>query len=336
MGRKKSINKNTPPYFFPREGKKRITYYYTRCRPPINLGHDYNQALKKWAELEGGTLPNAKTITYTKFQYFKIKVPDKAISTQKDNDREWKMLEPVFGTCTWESIKRKHIYQYLDSRTGKVRANREIKLLSAMWTFALNRGYTETPNVCVGLEYNKEKGRDKLIDHAEYTAVYNKADCILQDFMDMMLFTGQRNSRALYAKKADIKKVTHPITGNQVDALFFEAQKNGKRVFVVIEGEFQTVIERMMNRKRSAISQYFIADENGQKIKASKIRTLFDNARKASGVNFQLRDIRAKVASDEDDFQTAHDRLAHTTRGMSEQYIKNRKGITVLPAKGIK
>ena len=336
MGRRKTINKNTPPYFFPREGKKRTTYYYTRCRPPINLGHDYNLALKKWAELEAKALPSAKTIAYTKAQYFKIKVPEKAISTQKDNSREWRMLEPVFSTCTWESIKRKHIYEYLDTRSGKVRANREIKLLSAMWTFALNRGYTESPNVCIGLEYNKEKGRDKLVEHDEYTAVYNCADWILQDFMDMMLFTGQRNSRALYAMKTDIKTVTHPVTGNKVDALFFEAQKNGQRVFVVIEGEFQNVIERMMDRKRNAISQYLIADENGQRIKPSAIRTLFDKARKRSGVHFQLRDIRAKVATDEEDFQTAHERLGHTNRTMSERYVKTRKGITVLPAKGIK
>ena len=336
MGRAKSINKNTPPYFFTREGKKRTTYYYTRCRPAINLGHDFNQALKKWAELEGGALPKAKTIAYTKAQYFKIKVPEKAIATQKDNTREWEMLSPVFSTCTWESIKRKHIYQYLHARTGKVRANREIKLMSAMWNYALDLGYTESPNVCIGLKYNREKGRDKLIDHTEFTAVYNESHWILQDFMDMMLFTGQRNSRALYAKKQDIKKVTHPLNGNQVDALFFESQKNGKRVYVVIEGEFQAVIDRLMSRKRSAISQYLIADESGQKIKASKIRTLFDIARKASGVDFQLRDIRAKVATDEDDFQSAHERLGHTTRGMSEHYIKTRKGVTVLPAKGIK
>ncbi len=86
--------------------------------------------------------------------------------------------------------------------------------------------------------------------------------------------------------KCDIKETTHPTNGTIVEALFFEAQKNGKRVFVVIEGEFKKCIDRMMDRKRNAISQYIIADENGQKIKQSKIRALFDKARKEAGVNF--------------------------------------------------
>ena len=165
-----------------------------------------------------------------------------------------------------DRVEPHHVQKYIWKRTGKVRANREIALLSHIWNFARNGGYTKQPNPCIGINRNPERGRDKYIEDHEYTAVYEKGDYMLQDFMDMMLFGGQRNTVSLNAKIADIKPVTHPLTGEEVKALHFPSVKRGKKVRVIIEGDFEVAINRMLNRERNANSMYLIADKDGQKI----------------------------------------------------------------------
>nr|WP_081086963.1 tyrosine-type recombinase/integrase [Pseudomonas palleroniana] len=72
----------------------------------------------------------------------------------------------------------------------------------------------------------------------------------------------------------------------------------------------------------------------------SMLRGRFDAARLKAGIEksaFQMRDLRAKAATDEEEstgsIRDARDQLGHTTVGMTEQYIRRRKGLKVLPTK---
>ena len=53
--------------------------------------------------------------------------------------------------------------------------------------------------------------------------------------------------------------------------------------------------------------------------------------------DFQMRDLRAKAATDKQEstghIRAARDQLRHTTVGMTEQYIRMRKGMKVTPTK---
>lgn len=48
--------------------------------------------------------------------------------------------------------------------------------------------------------------------------------------------------------------------------------------------------------------------------------------RKAAGVSFQFRDIRAKSATDSEDLQYAQKLLGHKHQTMTQHYTQNRKG----------
>ena len=61
------------------------------------------------------------------------------------------------------------------------------------------------------------------------------------------------------------------------------------------------------------------------------LRNRFDEARKAAGVNFQFRGIRAKAATDTGDLGHAQKLLGHTKRDMTEHYTRQRKGERVKP-----
>jgi integrase len=72
----------------------------------------------------------------------------------------------------------------------------------------------------------------------------------------------------------------------------------------------------------------------------SMLRKRFDDAREAAGIpkaDFQMRDLRAKAATDKEEstgnIRAARDQLGHTTVGMTEHYIRMRKGMKVTPTK---
>lgn len=79
-------------------------------------------------------------------------------------------------------------------------------------------------------------------------------------------------------------------------------------------GELATVISRINDRPRSAIGAYLVQDENGQPLSQFALRSRFDKARTAAGVDFQFRDIRAKAATDMGDLAHSQSLLGHKNR----------------------
>ena len=63
-------------------------------------------------------------------RYERDVIPGKKPRTQKDNLAELKQLRKAFDDAPMELITPQILAQYRDRRTGKVRANREIALLS--------------------------------------------------------------------------------------------------------------------------------------------------------------------------------------------------------------
>lgn len=72
-------------------------------------------------------------------------------------------------------------------------------------------------------------------------------------------------------------------------------------------------------------------DENGQPLSQFALRSRFDNARTAAGVDFQFRDIPAKAATDTGDLAHSHTLLGHKNRDMTEHYVRSRVGERVKP-----
>lgn len=74
--------------------------------------------------------------------------------------KELKQLRKAFEKAPIDSITPQVVAQYRDARTAKVRANREIALLSHMFTIAREWGLTNNANPCFGVRRNKETPRD--------------------------------------------------------------------------------------------------------------------------------------------------------------------------------
>lgn len=107
--------------------------------------------------------------------------------------------------------------------------------------------------------------------------------------------------------------------------------KTGKKLRIEVTGELAELIERILARLRRIDGPALLADDDGQRLTYGALRSRFDKARAAAGVSFQIRDIRAKAATDSEDLGHAQKLLGHRNRAMTEHYTRERKGEKVKP-----
>lgn len=329
-----------------RERKKpsgKVYYYYDlggRPRKEIPLGSDYGLAIIEYARLEKDRTADNRareivTFRYVAERYVVEVVPTKSPATQKDNMRELKQLLSFFDDppAPLDAIEPLHVRQYLRYRnSAPVRANREKALLSAIWNFARESGYTALANPCAGVKGNKEKGRDVYIEDDLYAKVYAVADQGLRDAMDLFYLTGQRVADTLRMDERDIKD----------GQLWVAQRKTSAKRRIEIAGELKATLERIATRKAGmkVRSTRLVIIETGQPMTYSMLRKRFDDARLAAQIEkgqFQLRDLRAKAgtdkAEDSGDIRQAQKQLGHTSVVMTETYVRNRKGDKVTPTR---
>lgn len=251
-------------------------------------------------------------------------IPKKARLTQRDNLREIALLEAAFSTMPIDLIKPHHIKKYLDERAkaAPIRANRERALFSHVFNFARTSGYTDAANSCAGVRGNRETGRDRYVEHAEFQAVWACAHYTVQDAMDLAYLTGQRPADVLKINRSDI----------QNGALLVTQNKTGTKLRINITGELKTLLERILGRSDGKDGrERLLVDESGYRLSYDALWNRFAKAREAAGVNFQFRDLRAKAATDTGDLAAAQKLLGHKSRAMTEHYTRNRLGERVNP-----
>ena len=355
--RPKSSSRDLPPRLLRRtkrlgSGKLWVSYYYNGRdvngrRVEIPLGSDLNEAKRRWAELEAKPmLRESGLMNYIFDQYEREVIPTKAPATQRDNLANLKQLRLVFGTAPVDGITPQHIAQYRDHRSAKVRANREIALLSHVINRAREWGFSAKENPARGVRKNRETPRDFYVDEAVWAAVYQHSPVELQDAMDLNYLTAQRPADVLKMTQTDIRD----------GALEVKQGKTKKRLRILLDRsdgtrtELGQLLDRIRARPRKVRSLSLVATPAGVPLNRWTLRVRFDAARKAAAGaaaqedtpesnaladrirKFQFRDIRPRAASDIGDLTAASKLLGHTEQQITKKvYI--RVGETVKPTK---
>lgn len=355
MRLRKTINRDLPPRMLRRvrplkNGKTWIGYYYdgrteSGKRVEIPLGSDLDIAKIEWARLEHKAPPAKTSLLGQVFdRYEREIVPGKAHRTQKDNLLSLTQLRKAFNEAPIEAVTPQAIAQYRDKRTGKVRANREISLLSHIYNIAREWGLTDKENPAAGVRKNKETPRAFYASAEIWDAVYKLAVPELRDAMDLAYLTGQRPGDVLSMRAADV-----------VDGFLQVAQgKTAKKLRIRLSygdnlNQLGVLIERLLEQRRrwSVRNPYLIITERGMKVSAAMLRLRFDDARlqavkealgdedttlAESVRQFQFRDIRPKAASEIDDLGDASRLLGHTDKRITET-VYRRIGEIVKPTR---
>ncbi|PRW97838.1 integrase [Pseudomonas fragi] len=354
MRQRSSANRDLPPRMIRRirkgtTGKIWVSYYYNGRdadgkRKEIPLGTDLDQAKVEWARLERKVPPKPNHLmAYVFDRYEKEIIPCKSIRTQSDNHKELKQLRRAFESAPIESITPQVVAQYRDARTAKVRANREIALLSHAFTIAREWGLTDKANPCFGVRRNKEKPRDYYAGEIVWNAVYSEAAQELKDAMDLAYLTGQR--------PADVLKIAATDLNNGF--LLIGQGKTEKRLRIRLEDAgiqsgLSTFIDNLLERRalNGVKTSTLITNSSGLRMSQQMLRNRWDDAREKAAIKaaadgdpalavnirqFQFKDIRPKAAS-EIELTHASRLLGHSSEEMTKK-VYRRVGEIVKPTK---
>jgi len=284
------------------------------------LSRDLGEALRKWGELMQAHF-SAETMKDIFDRYEVEIIPQKAPRTQRDNRAELKKLRPVFNNATPAAITAQHIYRYLDQRTAKIRANREIALLSDVFNKAIRWGAV-TENPCKGVEKNKETPRDRDVLETEYQAVYSLATPLYQIAMDIARITGLREGNIRLLMISDIQEQGLRVTLN----------KRGKRVIFEWTPGLREVISRARALRDRVDSLYLLTSRKGTPYTEDGFRTGWHRLMKKALAlgqlkeRFHFHDLRALAASES---ATPAALLGHSNPRITESvYLRKPRRIT--------
>lgn len=355
MAFKKTINRDLPPRMIRRTRKRKsgeiwISYYYCGKdaegkRVEVPLGRDLDEAKVEWARLDRKAVPKPAHLMARLFDDYEKKViPSLTKGTQDDYRKGLRQVRKAFDSAPIDAMPPQVIAQYRDARKAKVRANREIALLSTMFTFAREWGLTDKANPCFGLRRNKETPRDFYAGEIVWEAVYAQAPQELKDAMDLAYLIAQRPADVLKASTTDINK----------GFLMVGQGKTQKRLRIrlhdgVVASDLSDFLDALLDRKAMAgiKSSNLITNQAGLRMSYAMLRNRWDEARAKAAAQsaaegdlelaatirkFQFRDIRPKAASEIDDIADASALLGHSTQEMTKR-VYRRVGAIVKPTK---
>ncbi len=323
MGRKRSGNFNLPPHMH----KKGRCYYYVMStgakRKWIKLSADYSEALAKWAELEGST-PSGETIAQAIDRYLVEVVPLKAEKTQREYSRQAGKLRSIWDGRRLDEVRPMHIAEYLDRHPHKVSANREVSLLSSIYSYAMRWGWCDH-NPCMGIRRHSEKPRERYLEDLELGVLKEAASDQFKCILDLAYLTAMRKGDLLRLKLSDIRD----------DGLYVQQGKTGKRQIFELTPDLQSLLSRIRKLRRRVGTLWLFATRNGQPYTGSGFDSIWRRLVKRSGVkDVHFHDIRAKSITDAKrlgGLDYAQALAGHENRDTTEGYIKAKETERIRP-----
>jgi integrase len=309
VGRRRQHDLDLPPSMY----RKRCRYYYGR--EGRALGGDFAAALRMYAEIHTAT-PAIGTFSDAARAYradHEHGLASKAPKTQREYERQLILLERVFGIQPLADITPGDVQDFLDERP-KHAGTREKALLSAVFNHARTRSkLTTAPNPCAGVKGAKSRRRRYVTD-AELSAVLGHCDRALAAFLELAWRTGADASVVLGWRRSDI----------QDGLLLVQRSKTGEKTRVVLEGPLKVLVDQLLAGTIGNVR--LIRDAGSTNLQAMRKR--FWAARVKAGADWQIRDLRAKAASDSDDTEAANRLLGHAHMSTTDVYRRKAVGAT--------
>ena len=311
MGRRRTKDLELPPSMY----RKRGRFYYGKAG--IALGADFGQALRRYAELHGGSA-GPGTFAEAVRLYTLDELPTKSAKTADEYERQLGTLVKVFGRCplAGDSIRPKDVYDFLAARP-RIAGAREKALLSAVWNFARRIGLTSAPNPCAGVRAPKAR-RTRYVTDLELGAAIDAADPMLAGFLELAYRTGQRPGDVLRMGRADVRD----------GALWVSQAKTGAKVRIAVVGPLEALLARLRTIY-TVSSLYLIHNHRGQPMTLAAMQKRWDGVRGKIGADWQLRDLRAKAATDS--AGGAQALLGHAAATTTDGYIRRVAGAVAQP-----
>jgi integrase len=214
-------------------------------------------------------------------------MPAKAPKTREGQEIQLRALRAWGGKRSPNDIEPHEIAEYLDTRSSKVGANREIALLSAVFTAGIRWGKAKR-NPCLGVARNVETPRKVYVSSPRFWAAWTAAPLQVGLAMELSLTTGQRLGDLLALK----------WTAIQDNGIHFIQNKTGVSIVIGYTEWLQDVIARC--KEQSHKSDYVLVNSQGLRWTTDGFKTAWQRFMKPREDRFQFRDIRKKSGNDGD------------------------------------
>ncbi len=348
MGRTRKTRKDLPPRVYVKHNSYYYVYPNGKWKRLASVGQEREMRVA-WAHLEQ---PNEAygTISALLDEYLSLYAATaKAARTYKDNLKEAEYLKAFFGQMRPQDIQARHIGTYLEEnrKTRPVRANREKALLSHVFTWAMRHpiwGCIVLNNPCKGVTRNPETKRIRIVDDAEYMAVFNLASENVQRLMTLVYRTLQRPSDLLKLSSANVMQ--RMVDGQSIEVLHMRQNKTGATVEIVMSQDMRQALygspaaKNLKHKITAKIEdKYFIVNRDGKPYTLDGFNSNFARAlnkyRKAVEANtgarpkpFGIYDLKGKGATDMYQSGIALEYIqalaGHESVRTTEIYIKSR------------
>jgi integrase len=307
--------------------QKGKVYYYVATvagkRQWTRLADNYPEAVAKWAEMEGHNA-SGSTVGQAIDRYIATELSHLAESTRKEYIRQSARLRSVFGHMQLIEVRGMDIAAYLDQHPAPIAANREMALLSTVFSFAIRWGWCEQ-NPTKGVRRNREKPRNRYITDDEFALIRSHADQQWQCIMDIAYLTAMRRGDIMRLRLSDIDG----------DALCINQGKTGKKMAFTITTALGEVISRSRGLRRKVGSLYLFCTRDGQPYSVSGWNSAWRRIVTKAGVeDVHFHDIRAKALTDAKRLagrDYAQALAGHASGDMTEAYIRAREAERITP-----
>lgn len=325
MGRRRQSNLDLPPRMHLKSG----TYYYVTTDKPrkwISLGKDLNDARKKWAEIEAGPISRDSFNVLLDQWLLSEAFLNLAANTQKAYKSISKQLKITFEEFSVQQIEPHHIAAWQDAHHSKVVANTGKSILTNVLNVAVRRGLINR-NPAKEVENLSVKRRSRYITHEEYLKIRNEASPVLRAAMDISYVTGARIGDVLQIRLSHISD----------EGLLIRQGKTNKLQLFKRNAALDAVIANAKAIPRPVRGMFLLCTMKGQKYHYNQLNSWWGEAREAAGIpDVNFHDIRGKSATDAKrsgmDYQAL---LGHTTKAMSDSYIKLEDAEIVEPLRSV-
>lgn len=300
----------------------------------FRLGKSLPEAYKTWAD-RLGSLEKARTVGQLLDRYALEVVPTKAKTTQAGNQIFIKALREAFGNAPLEAIKPKHIYQYVDRRTKKIAAHREIEILSHAYTKAVQWGYLDRHPFKGEVRLEGEKPRTRYVEDWELEEALaltpkRKSGSVpmIQAYLRIKLLTGLRRGDLLKLTMAQLQEDGIHVTPGKTES------SSGKRIIIEWSDELRQAIESA-KAVRPVLSPFLFCTRRGEcyvkedgtangwdSLWQRFMERLLEETKVTK--RFTEHDIRGKCASDAETLEHARALLAHADSRTTERVYRRK------------
>lgn len=308
----------------------------------FRLGKTLPEAYKAWAaRIE--SIDGAKTIGEAFDRYALEVIPAKSPRTQVENLRALTRLRKPFGDLPLTSMRPQYCYQYIDKAANKIPARKEIKLLSHVYTKAIEWGYIDRHPLKGQMMIEGDAPRTRYVEDWELVECLSldskrKKGSVgmIQAYIRVKLLTGLRRGDLLRLTMSDLKEDGIHVTPNKTKT------STGKKLVIEWSNELKEAIAIAKKAKPvfavpwlfcSSEGKCYIDEEKGTASGWDSMWQRFmERVLEETKVEarFTEHDLRAKCASDAETLEHARALLAHADGRITER-IYRRKPERVKP-----